>query len=96
MAKRFRWYVWRNKTFFLHLDTNNKGDGNMTTPEMARKELNEFLDATGVQAKFLAKKLGWDYSNFIKFRKGQENYSVKRSTQLHNFLTEYKQMISHL
>lgn len=68
----------------------------MTTPEIARTELNNFLEATGIPAKLLAKKLGWDYSNFIKFKKGQENYSVKRATQLHNFLMEYKQMISHM
>ena len=77
-------------------NTNYEGDKKMTTPEIARTELNNFLEATGIPAKLLAKKLGWDYSNFIKFRKGQENYSVKRATQLHNFLTDYKKMISHL
>ena len=68
----------------------------MTSPETARRELNEFLDATGIQSKVIANKLGWSYINFLAFKTGKKNYSVKRSTELRNFLTEYKKMISQL
>ena len=69
---------------------------NMITPEVARQELNTFLEITGIRAKVISDKLGWNYVNFIKFRLGTKDYSPKRSTQLHNCLTEYKQMISQL
>lgn len=68
----------------------------MTSPETARRELNEFLSATGIQSKVIANKLGWSYINFLAFKTGKKNYSAKRSTELHNFLAEYKKMISQL
>ena len=68
----------------------------MITPEAARQELNEFLEITGIRAKVISNKLGWNYVNFIKFRLGTKDYSPARSTQLHNFLTDYKKMISNL
>ena len=68
----------------------------MITPETARQELNSFLEITGIRAKVISDKLGWNYVNFIKFRLGTKNYSAKRSTELHNFLAEYKKMISNL
>lgn len=64
--------------------------------ETVREELNELLETSGITAKHISKTLGWDYSNFIKFKAGQFDYGEEKVNQLGKLIREYKEAMKSI
>lgn len=54
-----------------------------------REQFKKVITDCGVRAKFIAKKLGWDYFNMIKFKNGQYDYPSDRLKEFKSFLDKY-------
>lgn len=64
--------------------------------ETVRKELNELLDSSSIQGKHLANQLGWDYTNFSKFRTGKFNYGQEKVNQLGELVRKYDEALKSI
>lgn len=63
----------------------------MSEQNVYRKELQQVIEDYGIKLKWIAEKLGWEYTNLTKFKNGQVNLSKKRIEELKKFLSRYKQ-----
>jgi hypothetical protein len=61
----------------------------MVDNRVARKRLLHVLDTYGIKLTFIAKELGWDYTNLNKFKNGKLDMSLDRLRVLNAFLNRY-------
>jgi hypothetical protein len=66
---------------------NNKG-GIKMNQDQVRNKLKMVMKECGVRANFIAKKIGYDYYNLIKFKNGQYIYDSTKLEHLDNFLNK--------
>lgn len=61
----------------------------MVENDRTQKRLIRILEENGIKLTFIARQLGWDYSNLSKFKNGKITMSHERLAELNHYLNQY-------